>query len=265
MPLDYAARATRGARDYQEDASAFWRPADASAGGPEVSAADRNGACLVAVLADGMGGHTAGALASQTVCDNFISAFAKPDGTRRDRLIHALQSANQAVADKVSANPILSGMGSTIVAAVFGPSDIEWVSVGDSPLLFFRQGKIAPLNEDHSLAPELDKLAQMGCMTVEEAKADPRRHMLRAAVTGDELDLVDISRRPLHLEPGDYVILASDGLHTLEPSEIERIIAAYGKDGAEAVAEALIREVEAMRVPHQDNTTVVAIRPLGPA
>lgn len=192
-------------------------------------------------------------------------AFAEPEGTRKDRLIHALQAANQAVADKVTANPVLSGMGSTVVAAVFGASDIEWVSVGDSPLLFFRDGKIAPLNEDHSLAPELDKLAEMGCMTVAEAKADPRRHMLRAAVTGDELDLVDISRRPLMLEPGDYVILASDGLHTLEPSEIERIVAAYGKDGAEAVAEALIRAVEAMRIPHQDNTTVVAIRPMGEA
>lgn len=265
MPLDYAARATRGARDYQEDASAFWTPAEASAGGRDASAAENDGACLVAVLADGMGGHTAGALASQTVCDNFISSFAEPDGSRRDRLIRALQSANQAVADKVTANPILSGMGSTVVAAVFGPSEIEWVSVGDSPLLFYRHGKIAPLNEDHSLAPELDKLAQMGCITVEEAKADPRRHMLRAAVTGEELDLVDISRRPLVLEPGDYVILASDGLHTLEPSEIERIVSAYGGDGAEAVAEALIREVEAMRVPHQDNTTVVAIRPMGPA
>jgi protein phosphatase len=86
--------------------------------------------------------------------------------------------------------------------------------------------------------------------------------MLRSAVTGEDLDLVDVSRKPLTLEPGDYVILASDGLHTLDMGEIERIVAAYAQDGAEAVADALIRAVEAMRDPHQDNTTVIAVRPL---
>jgi PPM family protein phosphatase len=134
------------------------------------------------------------------------------------------------------------------------------VSVGDSPLLLYRRGEIALLNEDHSLAPELDRMAAEGQMTPEAAKRDPRRHMLRSAVTGDELDLVDFSGKPLAIEPGDYVILASDGLQTLEPSEIERIIAAYASDGSQAVANALIRAVEAIRDPHQDNTTVVAVR-----
>jgi protein phosphatase len=99
-------------------------------------------------------------------------------------------------------------------------------------------------------------------MTLEQAKADPRRHMLRSAVTGEDLDLVDVSSRPLVLEPGDYVILASDGLQTLETTEIERVVAAYADDGADAVASALIRAVEAIRDPHQDNTTVIAVRPL---
>ena len=90
------------------------------------------------------------------------------------------------------------------------------MSVGDSPLLLFRRGEIALLNEDHSLAPELDRLAKIGRITAEQAKTDPRRHMLRSAVTGEELDLVDVSRKPLVLEAGDYVILASDGVQTLD-------------------------------------------------
>ena len=160
------------------------------------------------------------------------------------------------------ANPVLSGMGSTIVAAVFANDGVEWVSVGDSPLLLFRRGELALLNEDHSLAPELDRMVAAGRMTEEEARSDPRRHMLRSAVTGEDLDLVDVSRRPLTLEAGDYVILASDGLHTLDHMEVQRIVAAYAKDGAEAVASALIRAVESIRDPHQDNTTVMAVRPL---
>ena len=86
--------------------------------------------------------------------------------------------------------------------------------------------------------------------------------MLRSAVTGEDLELVDVSRHPLTLEAGDYVILASDGLHTLDQMEVQRIVAAYAKDGAEAVASALIRAVESIRDPHQDNTTVMAVRPL---
>jgi protein phosphatase len=81
-------------------------------------------------------------------------------------------------------------------------------------------------------------------------------------VTGEDIDLVDLSARPLRIEPGDYIILASDGLQTLEGVEIERIVAAYGDDGAGAVARALIRAVEALKDPHQDNATVVAVRPL---
>jgi protein phosphatase len=196
------------------------------------------------------------------VCDSFISTYAGLNGARGDRLLTSLRSANESIAAQVQANPMLSGMGTTLVAAVFGDEGVEWVSVGDSPLLLFRRGEIALLNEDHSLAPELDRLASLGRITVEQAKADPRRHMLRSAVTGEDLDLVDVSRRPLALEQGDYVILASDGLQTLEQSEIERIVAAYAEDGSEAVANALIRAVEAMRDPHQDNTTVLAVRPL---
>ena len=64
------------------------------------------------------------------------------------------------------------------------------------------------------------------------------------------------------LEAGDYVILASDGLHTLDTAEVARVVAAYAEDGAEAVADALIRAVVLMRDPHQDNTTVMAVRPV---
>lgn len=262
--FEHALRATQGARDYQEDTAAFWPGTDPFVPGHAATgdAPHANGAApLVAVLADGMGGHAGGALASRMVCEAFLSSFASSEGDHRQRLMDALSASNAAVADKVSENPMLTGMGSTLIGTVFGPDGLEWVSVGDSPLLLWRRGEIALLNEDHSLAPELDRLAAAGRITAEEARRDPRRHMLRSAVTGDELDLVDLSRKPLVLEPGDYIILASDGLQTLETGEIERVIKAYAGDGAEAVAGALVRAVEAVRDPHQDNATIMAITP----
>jgi protein phosphatase len=257
LAFEHASRATKGARSYQEDTALFWSGPDAA---QSERGADANGAAVLAVLADGMGGHAGGALASRMACENFIKAYASQDGSNRERLVEGLTAANQAIADTVDANPMLAGMGSTLVGVTFGTDGIEWVSVGDSPLMLYRRGEIALLNEDHSLAPELDRLAAAGAISEEDAKRDPRRHMLRSAVTGDDIDLVDLSRRPLRIEPGDYIILASDGLQTLEAVEIERIVAAYAEDGATAVANALIRAVEGLKDPHQDNATVIAVR-----
>ncbi|MGL4396559.1 MAG: PP2C family protein-serine/threonine phosphatase [Hyphomicrobium sp.] len=257
---DYAVATTRGARDYQEDAAAFWPGGTLT---PAVDAAlnSVNGAAL-AVLADGMGGHAGGALASRVVCDEFLATAVLKDARPAERLFAALEAANAALAAKVADNPVLSGMGSTLVGTAFGPHGVEWVSVGDSPLYLFRRGEIAVLNADHSFAPELDRMVAAGRLTHDEARRDPRRHMLRSAVTGDEIDLIDISSQPLALEAGDYVVLASDGVESLEPDEIARIISGYAADGATAVATALIRAVEALREPHQDNATVLVVRPV---
>jgi protein phosphatase len=261
LPFEHAVAATRGARDYQEDAAAF-RP-DGGEGvvlSSEGPAYDAGG---FAVLADGMGGHAGGALASRTVCEEFLVAVAKHSGSSVDRLIAALKAANKAVAGKIEENPLLAGMGSTLIGAAFGPSGIEWVSVGDSPLFLFRRGEVALLNEDHSLAPELDRMVAEGKLTEIEARRDPRRHMLRSAVTGEDIDLLDVSQRPLALEAGDYVVLASDGVATLDQNEIARVIQGYAKDGAAAVAKAIIRAVEAVREPYQDNATVLVVRAVG--
>lgn len=259
MPqFDSACRASQGARSYQEDSALLWPGGSVAA--PAATLREARSNDLVAVLADGMGGHVGGALASRLVCESFVATCAAENGPVRQRLLRGLASANRAVAERVVENPMLTGMGSTMVGAHFGDDGVEWVSVGDSPLLLYRAGEIALLNEDHSLAPELDRLVAAGHMTEDEARHDSRRHMLRSAVTGDEIDLVDISVKPLRLEPGDYIILASDGLNTIESPEIARVVSAYAADGPGAVAAALIRAVENMREPHQDNVTVVAVR-----
>jgi len=229
---------------------------DASASGTD--APDR----LVAVLADGMGGHAGGAVASQIACEAFIHSVRRAAGDNRERLMAALEAANAVIAEHIANNPALKGMGSTLVGTLFGPDGVEWVSVGDSPLYLYRNGEIALLNEDHSLAPVLDQLAAQGRLSEQEAKTDPRRHLLRSAVAGEELELVDLSRQPLPLHAGDCVVLASDGIHTLDTHEIARIVSTYLVSGPEAIAEALVRNVEDARDPYQDNVTVLVVLPV---
>ena len=225
MEFQYASRASQGARSYQEDSAAVRTLA-----GPERTApagAEGRASELTAALADGMGGHAGGALASGTACTTFLAAYVSSSGEVPARLDEAMQLANQAIAAQVDENPSLSGMGCTLIGTTFSAPGIEWVSVGDSPLFLIRGGEIVLLNEDHSLAPEID--------------------------------LVDRSHRPLALHAGDVVVLASDGIQTLEHSEILRVVNAYAAEGPDAVAEGLIRTVEGARDPFQDNTTVVAV------
>lgn len=261
--FEYGLSATQGQRGYQEDSALIW-PGDATFEWVGEPLPDPSGCGLVAVLADGMGGHAGGALASKTVCEAFIDTFSRSsrEAAMRDELMGALDAGNSRITDIVRKDPALSGMGSTVVGAIFGTDGLQWISVGDSPLYLYRRGEVALLNEDHSLAPALDKMAEAGEITEEQARNDPRRHMLRSAITGEELDLIDISRQPLNLESGDYIIVASDGIHTLETSELVRVISGYAKDGPAAVSAAIVRAIENYRDPYQDNATIIAVRPV---
>lgn len=261
--FEHAVAATRGARENQEDTAAFWPGGDlALFSGISAFGAALPGGGSFAVLADGMGGHTGGALASRMVCEKFLATAVQHQGSARERLTAALHAANAALALKIADNPLLTGMGSTLIGTAFSPGGIEWISVGDSPLYLFRAGEVRILNEDHSLAPELDKLVALGRMTEREARLDPRRHMLRSAVTGEEIDMIDATRAPFPLERGDYIVLASDGVDTLENDQLAEIITSCGPQGAEAVARTLIRTIDSLREPGQDNATVVVVRSL---
>jgi serine/threonine protein phosphatase PrpC len=242
--LAYAIRADQGARNYQEDA-AVARP---HAGG------------LAAVLADGMGGHAGGAVASEVASTRFLDGFVAAEGDERSRLGVALDLANVALAERAAGRPELRGMGCTLIGASFGPAGLDWISVGDSPLYLVRGADILRLNADHSLAPELDRLAAEGRISWDRARMDHRRHVLRSALMGSEIELIDASEAPQPLQPGDVVVLASDGIHTIPEAEIARLVGAA--ETPDAAAEALLAAVSAVGDPHQDNTTVVVVRVL---
>jgi serine/threonine protein phosphatase PrpC len=246
VAFEHAIKASQGARSYQEDAAAI-RP---------------DGSGLVAVLADGMGGHAGGAVASDVATSSFLEGYLAAEGDARERLAEALGCANAAILGEASTRPGLRGMGCTLVGLAFaadGPDwGIDWISVGDSPLYLVRKGEIVRLNADHSLAPEIDRLAELGHISWAAAHADPNRHVLRSALTGTSIDMIDRPRAPLLLEPGDLIVLASDGIHSIAEAEITRIATASTTPAA--AAEALLAAVAAVDDPHQDNTTVVVVR-----
>lgn len=256
----HASRASQGARQYQEDCEAVWPGRSPLLPPAPQAATPPSGIEVVAVLADGMGGHAAGDVASSTICGMFMQRFLGQGGDTPIRLAQSLHAANAAVRRKVAASPSLNGMGATCVGLALGQGGAHWISVGDSPLWRLRADRLERLNEDHSLAPLIDKLVASGEMTPEEAESDPRRHYLRSAVTGDELDLIDASGEPLELAAGDILLLASDGVLTLTDEEIRLVIAARRNEAPEAIGEALIREVMAAGDPYQDNITVVVVR-----
>jgi PPM family protein phosphatase len=256
-------RASQGARKYQEDACVFARlhmrnpaPVDHRASTVPVAA---SGSGVVAVLADGMGGHVGGERASTTACRGFLDALAGAPGEEHECLQAALDAANEAIRRDVVIEPRLHGMGCTLIGAVFGLEGLRWVSVGDSRLFLFRRGELYQLNEDHSLAPLLDQLAAQGELTREQALHHPRRHHLRSALTGDAIELVDLAKESVDLLTGDCIVLASDGIDTLPPDAIADVISQTIARGSDTVAQALIDAVDGVARPGQDNTTVMAI------
>jgi protein phosphatase len=252
---DFARGAILGSRRRQEDMAQV--AVEGSA--PDWQQTTGRGTRLFAVLADGMGGHAGGSLASRIVCETMVGSFSAHDDVG-DALSTALAAANMALEYRVANDQSLTGMGSTVVGVNLDARGLDWISVGDSLLYLWRQGRMRQLNADHSLAPEIDRLAEAGKISWEEARNSPRRHYLRSAVTGEPIEMIDRPEAPIPLEVDDVVLIASDGLHTLDTAVISAVLATAKTRAMAALVDDLLGRVEARREPHQDNATVVAIR-----
>ena len=250
----WTAAQIQGSRNYQEDSF------DVLEGG-SVELADS--ATRVLILADGMGGHAGGDTASGIVVRSIMSTYGETGGPVTDRLRDCLDAANDAVADEVDGNPQLSGMGTTLVVAVATGGELEWISVGDSPLWLYRNGHLRRLNADHSMGPVLVHLVQAGEISAEEAATDKRRNALRSAVCGDELALIDVSSQPLALQSGDLIVLASDGIDTLTADELAEPLAEAPAKGLDALVTEILERVQQAKKPNQDNMTLMLCAPLG--
>lgn len=211
----------------------------------------------LAVVCDGMGGHSYGAMASHVAVQAFVEFFeGETDTPMADRMEEALHYANAKVGEAFAEADAFGG--TTLLAVYVGAGVIWWASVGDSPLYMWRRGRLLRLNADHSLRDVYMQYVREGSMSF--ADAVMRGHALRSAVTGGELELVDISATPYPLIPGDRILLTTDGTDDLLyvaalPEAVKTLLDDRSGNLAVSIVEACI----AQKMPHADNVTVVGL------
>ena len=251
---DYAVASTVGTRARQEDNwGILVQP-------PSLE----DGARLLGVVADGIGGAPAGDLASDLAVRTFVDSYSAIHRPFRDRLRHALAHANREVGIAGETDPTLAGMGTTMVAALFLGDVCEWLSVGDSLILQYRGGRLRRINPLHVYGNVLDELFRSGELTPEAAASDPDRAALTSAVQGTVIE--DVAQGRLELAREDVLVLATDGLATLGAKEVVAICdEASDHCGAEGIANTLIGRIDDLALERQDNATVLVVRQSGTA
>lgn len=172
------------------------------------------------IVADGMGGHSGGEIASSIALDVMVNALKNKESIEEPQLAEAIIEANEAIRKRVEEEPTLKGMGTTAVIAYIKQHTLYWANVGDSRLYLYRGGELRQISSDHSM---VQTLLDLGRITEEEARLHPQRNLLTRAV-GVEVNLeVDTGILPLQLK--DKLLLCSDGLSSIvEDEEICQIL-----------------------------------------
>ena len=175
------------------------------------------------LVADGMGGHTAGQVASQLASEAALRAIQALDGasaTLAEKLRYAMAAANREVFETAREKPEYAGMGTTVVAVLCDGSRAALAHVGDSRAYLVRGGRIRQLTDDHSIVGELLRRNEI---SEDAAREHPHRHVLTRALgvrDSVEPDLAEITP-----EQGDVFVLCSDGLtNHVEDHEIAKAV-----------------------------------------
>ncbi len=201
-------------RENNEDSYAYWEAED-DAGFKSLG--------RLAVVADGMGGHEGGQVASRIAVEAIQQIYSSSqEHSPQQRLLEAFREANQRIQKQARSNFMLLGMGTTCTAfALVGPK-LYFAHLGDSHLYLLHSGKLRLLTRDHSLVAHL---VETGMIREEEAEHHPQKHVLTAALgVSDEIE-PDFSPEPLLLEKSDVLLVCTDGLWgQMNESEIEQVL-----------------------------------------
>ncbi len=221
------------------------------------------------VVADGMGGHNSGEIASALATKTILDFARKGDklklpddaaaglSLRARQLDFFVKTANNLIYLKGRESVKDAGMGTTVVAAVLDGRTLTVAHVGDSRLYLWRRGDFAQLTQDHSLVGEQ---VRRGQITAEEAVRSNLQNILTRALGAEAEVQVEVSEHPLLA--GDVVLLATDGLSKMVPdAEVSRIVAAEAEP--KKIVETLIAKVRA--AGGVDNVAIIVARVVGEA
>jgi serine/threonine protein phosphatase PrpC len=211
---------------------------------------------VLAIVADGMGGHQAGEIASELTVNmvsrklQHLSADLSEEDCRY-AILEAIDEANRQVYEKSSEDPLYSGMGTTVVLALASPKWVQVAHIGDSRCYRITREGMECLTTDHSLVNEL---VRNGQISPSEAEVHPQRNVLLRALGTDTYVEVDIDRHTW-LE-GDQLLLCSDGLTNMVSEERIHQILLLDLEVEEKV-EVLIKE--ALEAGGEDNVTAILL------
>jgi PPM family protein phosphatase len=199
-------------------------------------------------VADGMGGHRGGNVAS-SLAMRVLSEIAQPG--RWDQLAEQVKEANRAILDQARDDRTLSGMGTTVTAAFMDNDELHLAHVGDSRGYLMRNGEFNQITEDHTL---VHRMVQEGKITAAEAEHHPQRSILIRAL-GVE-DPVEVDEFTVAVQDGDRILLCSDGLYSMVPDERTKEVLLSTRDPQEACKQLVQMANEAGGL---DNITVVIL------
>ena len=169
------------------------------------------------IVCDGMGGHSSGEKASKLATESIIQfvKHAKTDNTK-ELLKEAIEYVNTIVFNVAFKNTELKGMGTTLVLVFIKNDQLYFAHVGDSRIYLSRKGKLKQLTEDHSFVQQLLKA---GIISESEAKSHPRRNEITKAIGLKEMIEPTVCTSPLKLKKGDKILMCSDGLTNMVPTD----------------------------------------------
>jgi protein phosphatase len=199
-------------------------------------------------VADGMGGHQAGEVASRLAAAALREDVEPAGGT--ERIEELIREANRRIWQHSKEDVTASGMGTTVTAARVEGDSVTIGHVGDSRAYRIREGQIEQLTEDHSLAAELER---SGKLSAEEARMHPQRSVITRALGTDpdvEIDAFSVEGRP-----GDVYLICSDGLSSMVDDATILAVVEGRRSNLETAARELVRA--ANRSGGEDNITVV--------
>lgn len=190
-------------RETNEDSVKYFRPTDQ---------AELRRKGVIAIVADGMGGHSAGEVASRIATEVIKNVYYETEKDATESLRIALNAANHEIHEASLADKALEGMGTTCAALVLQNGSAHCAYVGDTRLYLIRGGEIYVMTEDHSAVMEM---VHMGILTLEQARHHEDKNVIIRALGSQPEVEVSVWNEPFPVREGDQFLLCSDGLSDL--------------------------------------------------